>query len=155
MDKAHILTKRWIPLAIPIVLFCGGVIFYVHHSIVTCAWPESGEYFMLPSSARDIQRHCVGATRSYTHWVRFQMDPTDLEPFLKSTFIEMPLSSSTLPQGLGSLGRLLDKAGWAVNTNIPYLAGGGEKLLDKQIIFIDASSQDQYIVYLVTKKNWL
>jgi hypothetical protein len=159
MDKAHILTKRWILLSIILVLFLAGVLFYVQHLSDTCLGSESSNYFKLPSSARDIQKHSDDSTRSCTVRIKFQMNSADLEAFLSSTFIKMPLSSTTLPQAIGGLDHLRHQTGWTVNTNVSYFAGEargeGERYLDEQIIFIDVSSQDQYIVYLVTKKNWL
>lgn len=104
--KTHFLTKRWIQIPLILVLLIGGVLLYFHLTYDTCLGNKSSQYFKLPSSATDIQKHSDDATRSCTVWVKFEMNPADLESFLKTTFIKMPLSSTILPQGIGGIDTL-------------------------------------------------
>jgi hypothetical protein len=149
--------KRWIMVWITLIIVFSGV--YVVRNWNYCIDGERDTYFRLPSNAQEIEEHSVTHSRSCTHWIRFEIPPTDLNSFVTTTFIQTPLSSQTLPERWWDFDHLQEVTGWGLSNITSYLGGeaGGTmgRHLDYQIIFVDTTNPSHYIVYLVTNKNWL
>ena len=116
-------------------------------------------YFTLPPSAVEIERHSRSSSRSCTVRIKFHMPPNQLEAFVTTTFIQMPLSSTELPQSIGGIALLQEEMDLELESVTSYLAGEvrgtGNNLLDEQMVFVDTTNPDEYVVYLTTKINWL
>ncbi len=123
-----------------------------------CFSIENNTFFELPSSAQVVQDHHLEDSVRCIIWVRFQVSPNELASFVSTTFIKMPLSSTTLPQLVGGISYLQNETGWKLSPLNAHLAGEaagtGQRAVDEQMIYVDTSNPQQYIVYLATSVYW-
>ena len=122
-----------------------------------CLDPD--DYYRLPAEASQVVVHDQLLNRSCTVWTRFELPPAALHTFVRSTFISWPLSSTDLPQSLGDINQIQARfANPALGQLTAFLAGearGPSRYLDEQALVVDTSDPQRYVVYLVTKNNWL
>jgi hypothetical protein len=158
--KTITISRKWVILA-SLCLFVAAILYYAHFSFGpdTCLYNQRDRYFRLPADATDIEFQTRHATRSCTVRLKFKLPIEQLDAFVSTTFITLPLSSSLPPQAIGGLDYLQESTGWTLNSVTTFLAGEAmgpnELFLDEQTIFVDTSDPDLVTVYLTTKRNWL
>lgn len=134
------------------------LIFSLINSPEACIDFENGGYFKIPALATNLEKQAQHSSRSCTVYLKFELSPTDLDNFVETTLIKMPLSPA-IPDMIGGVDHWQEQTGWKLDKAKSYLAGQAigekDKFLDEQAIFVDTTNSTQYIVYLVTKRNWL
>jgi hypothetical protein len=152
--------KKWKGMALGFIIAAivvGSGLYLVRND--SCLGSETGEYFQLPSNTKLLESRSIQLSRSCMYWIKFQISPDQLAQFLSTTFIKMPLLSTSPPQAIGGINYLEQETGWQLNSITSYLAGEGvgrgSRYLDEQTIFVDTTDGQQYTVYLTTKRNWL
>src|SRR5437762_113380 len=115
-------TRTWALALLCLAACVLGTIVLIISPNDDCLGSESSAYFMLPQSASQIERHSLFLSRSCTHWLKFEMKPTDLDGFVATTFIKSPLSSTFLPQKIGGIDFLQQETTWKLDTISSFLA---------------------------------
>jgi|GEM_PF-5539057 len=120
---------------------------------------EDSLFFNFPPSAKDIEYDASSAGRKAgcTAWIKFEVDPSDLDVFHESTLIDS-LEQVRLDKEESGITRHMEKKGWS--QPIESLAGHGHTSdyvypPVSQWIFVDTSSSDSYIIYIITDSNWM
>lgn len=156
------LEKRFVLITAIAVFLIPGLIcavFVLVLSQTACLGGKENSYFQLPPSARSVEQQEKNLSRSCTVRLKFHVASIELENFLATTFIQTPLSATELPQSIGGIDVLQAETGWNVSPVSLYLAGEargtGQHYLDEQMIFVDTSDPEDYVVYFTTKVNWL
>lgn len=98
---------------------------------------ERTAYFKFPPSATHIESFCMGMQGWFAS-ANFEMSPEELETFINSTYIEMPLDTA-----LPTEPYFFDPD--SVKDMKSYLYGNGYNGL--QEVLIDTSDPDKYFVY--------
>ena len=112
----------------------------------TTAQIESVARITLPPSARGVRAHQEGFMDRII-WVRFEMDPADLGPFVAGTRISPPLSSADNPFA-GEIGSKL--AWWTPEGAQRFEASEAFSGGVGQAILIDTTDPQRYVVYVRT-----
>ena len=112
----------------------------------TSAQIESVARITLPPSVRGVRAHQEGFMDRII-WVRFEMAPADLGPFVAGTRVPPPLSSATNPFA-GGIGSKLP--GWTPEEAQRFEAGEASAGGVGQAILIDTTDQQRYVVYVRT-----
>lgn len=156
LEKRLVLTTAIAVLVIP-SLICA--VFVLVLSQTECLSGKEDIYFQLPPSVQNVESREKNLSRSCTVRIKFHVASNELETFLDTTFIGMTLSSTELPQSIGGIDVLQAETGWDLSLVSSYLAGEargtGDHFLDEQMIFVDTSDPEDYVVYFTTKVNWL
>ncbi len=107
-------------------------------------WPVG---FVFPPSAKNLESRCVGrlGLGSVVTQARFDILPSDLFAFLRSTRVKTPLSASTLPDNAS-----VTFLGLSNPKSIKsYLYGRySENGVYGQEVLVDTGDPDRYIVYI-------
>lgn len=120
---------------------------------------ESGSLFKFPPSAQNIEYDANSANRKggCTAWIKFEIDLDDLDVLLESTLVGS-LTHIRLDTEEGGITYFMKRKGWS--QPIESLAGHGHTTdyiyppVD-QWIYVDTSSPDSYIVYIITNAEWI
>jgi hypothetical protein len=112
-------------------------------------------FFKLPSSARNLTYDANGLGRKggCTVWIKFEIDPEDLEALQKSTLVET-FEDAQLEEGNG-FSYFMQKKGWVQPKN--SIAGVGynnDYPYTSQWVFIDTTEQNNFIVYILMNQEW-
>ena len=157
-EKRFALMGGIVLFGVPSLCLLVYLLVTVVYSNPNCGVSEQ-TYFTLPPSAGGIERHARSLSRSCTLRIKFRVSPDELERFIETTFIQMPLSSTELPQSIRGIALLQEEMDSELESVSTFLAGEargtGNNLLDEQIVFVDTTNPDEYVVYLTTKINWL
>ncbi len=148
----------WPIIAVAVALVCAAVLYRPALTFVLAlnslvgngcpAWYpsriESEAKFQLPPSTTHLESFCTGM-QGFIAGANFEMDADELDVLLKSTAITVPLSSSLPKSGLGS-----NYADDPVVQQMVTLQFGTSSpdWPASQIILIDTSDSDTYVVYL-------
>jgi len=92
--------------------------------------------FSLPPSYQNLESSCFGL-QGWGAFARFEMAPADLDVFVASTLVDMPLSTSEIPA-----------RSFFPKDISSYLYGKHEANGLSQYILIDTSDRASYVVYL-------
>ncbi|MEO8608460.1 MAG: hypothetical protein ABI690_11280 [Chloroflexota bacterium] len=93
----------------------------------------------MPPSTAHLQSNCDGLNNWWAE-AQFDMDPSDVNAFVSSTDVKLPLSVTIQPSTLGCCDQMTDKV-----KSYLYGATGGDEWFEE--IFIDTSNPVQYRVY--------
>ena len=155
LEKRFVIVMAII-FAVPILVFSPILLYFINPDCIFYGYPS---YVEIPSSARNLERQVFSQSRSCTVRFKFRVASNELERFIETTFIQLPLSSTEFPQTIGGIGWLQAETGWRLDAYTSYLAGEargtGDNFLDEQMIFVDTSNPEDYVVYFTTKVNWL
>jgi hypothetical protein len=107
-----------------------------------------------PASVSNIDSFRPGGALKYCHeYLRFEIDATDLNSFVASTRIKLPLipkpnvSGSFLPH---------ENKDWMLDSTHTYLSGGGPHSLDyTQNILVDTTNPKRYVVFMHVEHEYL
>ena len=120
---------------------------------------ESSALFKFPPSAKDIEYDgdSSGRKGGCTAWIKFEIDPSDLKALQESTLINA-FERIRLDEEEGPITRWLEKKGWS--QPIESLAGHGytgDYIYPpvEQWVYVDTSSENRYIVYIITNSEWM
>ncbi len=103
-----------------------------------------------PPSLSNIDTLQVGGAAKYCEvYLRFEMAPTDLNTFVLSTRINLPLVPKT---HLHLFDSLHGKNPWKPDPATTYLYGRGPQSLDyTQTVFVDTTYPQRYIIYMIVE----
>jgi hypothetical protein len=112
-------------------------------------------FFELPSSARNLAYDANGLNRKggCTIWVKFEIDPGDLEDLQNSTLIE---SFKGIQLDGDAFLYFLQRKDWAQpNNSIAGVGYNNDYPYTSQWVFIDMTDESNFIVYIITNQEWL
>lgn len=129
-----------------------GIIGYAIHSLSFLSGcdeskPEQIEdlaQFKLPPSYRNLKSFCVGM-QGYGADASFEMNPSELNAFITTTKVSLPLFNETSPDIKISNDGLNKKASQMDS----YLYGKYETFEFTQEILIDTSDSKRYVVHII------
>lgn len=146
-----------LPLIAFVVIFCGSyfLVFLSAYVFPCSTIHDWSEYFSLPPNGLPMASFYSDGSENCTRYIQLEIPASEFDSFLASTLIDQSLSSITLPESIGGIDLLQERTGWDVSSVTSYLAGEGHEGLNSQIIFVDTSNPQKYVVYLVTSINWI
>jgi len=107
---------------------------------------EQAGNFTLPESARNLNA-TSRAWQDCLVYVTFEMDASDLDEFLETTYVAAPLTMTSTLSGFDDFAY----GHWGLNRKQLYFyGGGGNGSSEGQYIAIDASDAETYKVYLIS-----
>lgn len=117
----------------------------------TIAEIENVARLRLPPSAGNTQAEIIGFQDRVIR-LRFEMEPADLQPFLATTFLAPPLSTTTNPFG-SAAGPGATPAWWTPWQAQRFQAGRATVGGVTQAILIDTADARIYVVYVETGES--
>jgi hypothetical protein len=108
----------------------------------------------IPSSASNIDSYQIGGAMKYCRiLVRFDIAPSDLNGFLASTRINLPL---TRQSASGNALTFNSKDLWTPKPGATYLYGHAPAALDyNQTIFVDTNNPQRYTIFMIADHEYL
>jgi hypothetical protein len=112
---------------------------------------EERAFFKLPSSAYNLSYSVKGSNRGCVIWVKFEIQPHDIEELQNSTLIRSFDSGEDDP-----FFHFQQMKDWILP--IDFIVGYGNQLsypYISQRIIVDIHNKDHFIVYIIVTKDWL
>ena len=123
-----------------------------------CINIHDNRYFTLPANATSVDTGSYEDSVSCTRWIRFSIPSSELESFVGTTLISLPLAETVAPRIDAMLDYLEEETSWEFDALTASLSGEGDAPVNSspagQRIFVDTSDENEYVVYLLTRGYW-